>query len=223
MPRTISVPYLLILVFTILFRPDSHALKLTKDTVKESLFSNPASRYATWNDSLSLINTTGDTLSMEGIYFIVPQGKQAQLQIGYKSPYHPAGDIVGPVLKPGQRYRAFEDSARRILPGQRIPISGFLMETCIECPGSGGTNTGASQDTLKTFVVFDTKVASDTLVVIGTINSSPNGIRFFYPPSKAQTDNGGTGFIHQEFFNTLGRTVRENRTRIRDPMILKFK
>jgi hypothetical protein len=209
--------------FILILVPHAHALKLTKDTVRESTFPHSGSTSATWHDSVSLINTTSDTLSMDVIHFVVPQGKEAHLRIGYKVPYRSSGDVEGIVVQSAQPLRFAFASEKRILPRERIPITGFSMETCIECPTGEGYNPNARQDTIRTYVIFETKVSRDTLVVIGTISATSSGIRFPARPFKSPADNGNKGSRQHHFFNSLGQLESENQSTSGEPLVVKFR
>jgi hypothetical protein len=147
---------------------------------------------------------------MEAIYFIAPQGKEAHLQMGYKVPYRRDGILEGIVIQSNWPYRFSSTSEKRILPRERISITGFKMETCIECPTGGGFNPNAPQDTITTYLVFETKVSRDTLVVIGTISATSSGIRFQVPPASSPAKDGRKDSWQHRFFNGLGQTGSED-------------
>lgn len=222
MRRIVAAPQWLFLAFVLFLVPNAQALMLTKDTVRESYTPPPGPQ--NWHDSLSFINTTDDTLGMVAIHLIVPQGKEAHLRIGYKVPYKSSGSVEGRVVQSSQPLRFAFASQKRILPRERIPITGFSMETCIECPTSGGSyNPNASQDTIMTYVVFETNVSRDTLVVIGTISATSSGMRFQARLTKPPPRNGNKGSRQYQFFNGLGQTEVEEQSSTEESVMMKFR
>jgi hypothetical protein len=180
-----------------------HALTLTKDTVYESIFTETDPNWAIWNDSTSLINNTGDTVSMESILFLIPKGKYAELGMGYGKAYRKEGSVGGAVLHAGRPYDPIWDPGKTIPPGARVPITGFQMANCIECPLEKGAGAGDDRDTLIAYLIFDTQLDKDTLVVIGEVSKGMSGIRIPYRPREMK--RGGMEFRNFRYFDFLGR------------------
>jgi hypothetical protein len=201
--KNIGYPLAMIISLSLISR-DAHALSLTKDTVYESRFSGTSSSWAIWNDSVSLLNRTSDTVKMKAIIFTVPEGKIAELGMGYGKPYRKDGPVGGAVLHPDRPYDPIWQPGKVIPPGGRVPITGFQMSNCIECPVTEGILATSEMDTLITYVIFDTSVRRDTLVVIGDISKSPSGIGRPYRVREMSKNGPGSRILR--FFNLLGQT-----------------
>jgi hypothetical protein len=173
-----------------------HAWILTKDTVYETT-------YLGWNDSASLLNKTSDTVKIDSIKFSVPPGKYAEIAIRYGMPYQKYGTVGGPVFHARRSYANLDPGLSTIPPGGRILISGFDMEICLECPLAKASSASGDRDTLLTYLIFDTKEKSDTLVVIGVVDKTTSGIRIPLRPREMKM--GGTGSRNFLFFDFLGR------------------
>jgi hypothetical protein len=182
----------------------AQALSLSKDTVYESRFSQSDPEWTVWNDSVTLINKTQDTVKIEAIYFEVPPGKYAEIKIGFGEHYIKEGRLSGIVISSRQPYIALSDRERTMFSNLRVPISGFYMERCINCPLSGVGASANTMDTLVTYLIFDTKVKRDTLVVIGDVRSVSTGFNSKGTPSQP-VGYKETEFRPFSFFNILGR------------------
>ena len=179
-----------------------HALEFTKDTVFESW---------TWNDSTSILNTEADTVFIDTLHFKVPQGKEAHLRFGYNDPYRRTG-VDGPVIRSTGPFMFSSQSEKRIVPGGRIPITGFSMETCIYCPTGGSSSNTGQKETLLTYLIFVTTSSRDTLVVIGDIENRPP-----CPPNCGMITHpvlnleGSQKLQETDKYNTLGRMQKLGR------------
>lgn len=180
------------------------ALSLTKKKVYVSTRPIPNDSWATWNDSTSLINTTSDTLILNALYFKVPNGYYAELEIGLNVPYRKDGNISGAVVNSNQNYTPFPGQLKPILPNARIPITGFWVASCIQCPVGQNSGSGNSSDTLSMLLVFETKVSLDTLIIIGPIAKAFSSmvIAPVSPNFKMENNNGPVG---NHYFNILGQ------------------
>jgi hypothetical protein len=199
--RPVYFPLILVAALLALSQK-AQALSLSKDTVYESRFSQGDPTWSIWNDSVSLINKTQDTVTIEAIYYSVPAGKVAQLQFGFGEPYMREGNLSGIVIYYTRPYIIFDEREKTMFPYRRVPISGFYMERCIECPLSGAGSSQNAMDTLVTYLIFETKLKRDTLVVIGDVRPVSTGFNSKGKPSQTV---GSSQFRPYSFFNILGR------------------
>lgn len=181
-----------------------YALSLTKDTVYESTFPLPQDSWASWHDSVSLLNSASDTAKIESILFVAPEGRVAHLEIGLRKPYQKTGYVDGIVLRSGQPYSIVSDQGKRIPPGGRVPITGFRIQECIACPVGQGNANGNSADTLAMLLVFDTGSSRDTLVILGNIDGQPSATYLNISPQRGGFKGRG-GLEGLRLFNFLGR------------------
>jgi hypothetical protein len=182
---------------------DIHALTLTKDTVYETA-------YLGWNDSTSLLNKSSDSVRITAISFSVPPGKYAELRLGFGSPYVKFGNIGGPVIhSEGIQFDSFGQTEIIIPPGGRIPITGFQISYCIECPAAQNRNARDEMDTVAAYLIFDTKIKKDTLVAIGDIQMTANAI---LKPLRSRKPNrdGMESWLFWPF-NILGQLRHSNK------------
>ena len=185
----LSEIFLQLAVCLLLALSPANALTLTKDTVYTSDLLGRT-------DSVSLLNPTNVTLSIDSMVWKTPIGKYAEMVVGFNLPYGSKDsfeakniDLV-PIKANHHNIRPLEilwynRYGHDIPPNGRIPITGFDMVYSFLLPLAKSYGKSNASGSLTTLMVFYAGIRTDTLTIIGTVRQSASGIN---SPSSRDND-----------------------------------